>query len=66
MKQTKLYPDWKDTIVYGSDGPEPQILAVDEKAKVILAGLEAGQRIPDHDRSASYVPFSGRKRLDDR
>jgi len=57
MKQTKLYPDWKDTIVYGSDGPEPQILAVDEKAKVIVAGLEPGQTIPDHAEAQAMYYF---------
>jgi hypothetical protein len=48
MNETKLYPNWKDMIVYGSEGPEPQILTADEKVRIILAGLEPGQRILDH------------------
>ncbi|MEA3335477.1 MAG: cupin domain-containing protein [Chloroflexota bacterium] len=57
MNQTKLFPDWKDTIVYGSDGPEPQILVADEKAKIILAGLEPGQTIPDHAEAQAMYHF---------
>jgi len=55
--QTTLYPDWKDKISYASDGPKPEILMVDERVKVILAGLEPGQQIPEHAEAQSVYYF---------
>jgi quercetin dioxygenase-like cupin family protein len=40
--------DWREKVVYSSQGPRPQLLFQDEKVKVVVAGLEAGQRIPPH------------------
>lgn len=55
-----LLPDWKDKIVYSAVGPQPNILAEDEKLKVILAGLEPGQRIPPHpEATAVYYILQG-------
>ena len=52
-----LLPDWNDKIVYGAVGPQPSILAEDEKLKLILAGLEPGQRIPSHPEAAAVYHF---------
>ncbi len=41
-------PNWRDRVVYSAEGLRPVILSVDEKAKVVLAGLEPGQVIPPH------------------
>ena len=57
MIKTTLYPDWKETVVYGADGPEPQILMVDDKVKVILAGLKPGQKIPSHAEAQAMYHF---------
>lgn len=57
MNKTTLYPDWKEKIVYGTDGPEPQILMADEKVKVILGGLKPGQKIPDHAEAQAMYHF---------
>jgi quercetin dioxygenase-like cupin family protein len=54
---TKIYPDWKDEISYASDGPKPQVLMADEKAKVVLVGLEPGQLIPEHAEAQAVYHF---------
>ncbi len=59
MNETKLYPDWKETVVYGKDGPQPQILMADEKVKALLAGLEPGAKIPEHPEGQSLYHFLG-------
>jgi quercetin dioxygenase-like cupin family protein len=55
--KTTLYPDWKEKIVYSNDGPQPQILMVNEKVKFILAGLEPGQQIPEHAEAEAIYHF---------
>ena len=57
LHQATLYPNWKDKISYASDGPKPQILMADEKVKVILAGLEPGQVIPEHAEAQAMYHF---------
>jgi len=57
MTTTTLYPDWKDKIVYGEEGPEPQILMEDEKIKLILGGLKPGQQIPNHPEGQAVYYF---------
>ncbi len=57
MNETKLYPNWKDIIAYGDDGPETQILMANDKVKMILAGLEAGQKIPNHPEAQALYHF---------
>lgn len=52
-----LYPDWKATAVFSAAGPQPQILAELDKLKVILGGLEAGQRIPHHPEGLALYYF---------
>lgn len=42
------YPDWKEKVVFAPDRPRPQVLMENERLKVVLAGLEAGQKIPPH------------------
>lgn len=52
--------NWRDTITYPSDGPNPQILTENEHQKVILAGLEAGSQIPVHPEGlATYHILDG-------
>lgn len=57
MNKATLYTNWKENIVYGSDGPQPQILLEDEKVKVILGGLEPGQKIPNHAEAQAIYHF---------
>jgi quercetin dioxygenase-like cupin family protein len=57
MTETTLYPNWKDKIVFSNEGPQPQVLMVDEKVKFILAGLEPGQQIPNHAEAQAIYHF---------
>ncbi len=43
--------------VFDSSGPRPQFLVDSEKLKVIVAGLEAGQRIPAHAEALAVYHF---------
>ncbi len=43
-----VVPDWKACVVYSADGPQPHVVLENEKVKVLVAGLEPGQRIPAH------------------
>ncbi|HEX9016821.1 MAG TPA: hypothetical protein VF960_12590 [Chloroflexota bacterium] len=40
--------DWRERVAFSGEGPRPAVLAQDEKVKVVIAGLEAGQSIPPH------------------
>lgn len=52
-----LISDWKAKIVYTPQGPEPQVLAEDHKMKVVVAGLQAGQAIPEHPEARGVYHF---------
>jgi quercetin dioxygenase-like cupin family protein len=51
------YFDWKEHVVYAADGPRPQVLLENEKIKVVVAGLEAGQQIPEHPEAVGLYHF---------
>ncbi len=40
--------DWREKVIFSAEGPRPQLVHQDEKVKVVVAGLEAGQKIPPH------------------
>lgn len=52
-----VYPDWKAKVVFAPDGPQPQILVENDKLKVIVAGLEPGQKIPAHPEALAVYHF---------
>jgi quercetin dioxygenase-like cupin family protein len=52
-----LYPNWKEKIIFSANGPQPQVLAESEKFKVIVAGLEPGQKIPQHPEGLAMYHF---------
>lgn len=54
---TLFYPSLADVAVFDSSGPRPQFLVDSEKLKVIVAGLEAGQRIPAHAEALAIYYF---------
>lgn len=56
MKPT-FYPDWHEKVVFSPGGPQPQILAEDEKLKLIMGCLEAGQKIPTHPEALAVYHF---------
>ena len=53
----QLYPNWRETIIFSPAGPQPQVLAENEKLKVIVAGLEPGQKIPQHPEGLAMYHF---------
>ena len=52
-----LYPDWKEKVNFSPEGPKPQVLEEDNRLKVILAGLEPGQKIPEHPENLGMYYF---------
>ena len=63
------YPDWRAKVVYSPNGPQPQILAEEGNFKVLLAGLEPGQKILLHPEGVAVYHFlegSGWMMVDDR
>ena len=52
-----LIPDWRDKVAFSTDGPKPQALIETDKFKVVLAGLEAGQKIPPHPEGEPMFHF---------
>jgi len=56
-EEVKYIPDWQQQVIYGADGPQPTILMMDDKLKVLMAGLAPGQSIPEHPEGASVYYF---------
>jgi quercetin dioxygenase-like cupin family protein len=46
--KSAIYANWRDKVVFAADGPKPQFLLDSPKFKVVLVGLEAGQKLPTH------------------
>ena len=57
MTQKRIYPDWKETVVYSAEGPEPQMLLESGEARAMIAGLEAGQKVPPHKEGPAVYHF---------
>ncbi|MCC6169264.1 MAG: cupin domain-containing protein [Caldilineaceae bacterium] len=49
--------DARQQVRYTPEGPQPQFVLDSDQAKVILAGLEAGQRIPVHPEALAVYTF---------
>ena len=48
MDASIYFPDWRELIRYAPAGPQTTILNEGRGYKALLAGLEAGGRIPPH------------------
>jgi quercetin dioxygenase-like cupin family protein len=57
MQKATLYPNWRDKVIYSPDGPQPQILMVNNEVKILVAGLEPGQKIPEHSEASAMYHF---------
>lgn len=53
----KYYPKPLEKVVFSPDGPQPQVLFAEGQVKVIVAGLEAGQKIPVHPEGLGSFQF---------
>ncbi len=52
-----LFPDWRKKVVFSTEGLKPQILIENNRIKVVLAGLEPGQKIPEHPENLGVYYF---------
>jgi quercetin dioxygenase-like cupin family protein len=57
MQKATLYPNWRDKVIYSQEGPQPQILMANDEIKILVAGLEPGQKIPDHREATAMYHF---------
>jgi mannose-6-phosphate isomerase-like protein (cupin superfamily) len=57
MKDSMLFRNWKEKVVYGENGPKHQVLSESDRVKVLIGGLRAGMRIPDHPEGESVYYF---------
>jgi quercetin dioxygenase-like cupin family protein len=48
MTDATVFPDWHELVRYASPGPQPTILHDEPDLRALIAGLEAGGRIPPH------------------
>jgi len=53
----KYFPDVKSKVVFSAQGAQPQGLYTKGQLKVIIAGLEAGQKIPTHPEGLAIYTF---------
>jgi Cupin domain. len=53
----KYFADVKEKVIFFSEGPQPQGLYTEGQLKVIVAGLEAGQKIPIHPEGLAIYTF---------
>lgn len=56
MESTFL-PNWQDKVFFSPGGPQPQVLAENEKLKIVLGCLEIGQKIPAHPEALAVYQF---------
>lgn len=54
---TSIVSDWASKVVFSEAGPQPQALFDDGQLKVVLAGLQPGQTIPQHPEGLSVYYF---------
>ncbi len=52
-----MFPDWKEKVAFSAEGPRPQVLEENDRVKVVLAGLEPGQKIPEHPENLGVYYF---------
>lgn len=48
-----LFLNWQDIVRFSPDGPVPRFLFEAPHFRVLVAGLEAGQRLPVHPEAAA-------------
>lgn len=51
------YADARQQVQYAPEGPQPQFILDSDHAKIVLAGLEPGQRIPVHPEAMAAYTF---------
>lgn len=67
--ETTMTGMWQDFVVFGDNRPNPQTMFENDRVRVIIAGLKAGQQIPVHPEAAAVYHFlegQGVMTVDDR
>jgi quercetin dioxygenase-like cupin family protein len=49
--------DWQERVSFSAAGPQPYIFAETDKIKVVLVGLEPGQKLPPHPAPQGVYHF---------
>jgi mannose-6-phosphate isomerase-like protein (cupin superfamily) len=57
MTQNRLYPHWKEIVVFAAEGPQPQMLMETKKSRAMIAGLEPGQKVTPHPEGPAIYHF---------
>ena len=57
MTQGRLYPHWKETVLFSAEGPQPQMLLETATCRAMIAGLQAGQKVPPHPEGPAIYHF---------
>ncbi len=57
MSEIKYFPDWEPQVAFVPDGPKPNFVVENDKVRIIMAGLEAGQKIPEHPEKMAVYHF---------
>ena len=57
MQKATLFPNWRDEVVYSAEGPQPQILMENDDIRILVAGLEPGQKLAEHCETAAMYHF---------
>jgi quercetin dioxygenase-like cupin family protein len=57
MTQKRLYPHWKEIVVYSEKDPQPQVLMESEQYKAVIAGLKPGGKMPPHAEGPAIFHF---------
>lgn len=57
MTDIVFSPKWQEVVNYSPEAPKPQVLMSDDNVKVIMAGLEPGQKIPAHPEAEAVYHF---------
>jgi quercetin dioxygenase-like cupin family protein len=55
--QPLYLPHWRDKMQVSSQGPVPSIVLENEKLKVIIGTVDAGQQIPHHPEGLAVYHF---------
>lgn len=57
MSQALLYPNWREKVVFSTEGHQPTILTETDTVRALVAGLEPGQKIPPHPEAFGMYHF---------
>jgi len=57
METKTFYPNWQDVVTYGEKRPQPQVLLESATYKSVIAGMQAGGKMPAHAEGPAVFHF---------